>query len=145
MIVMNKGVIVGAILVVVVIFTTGVAYFVLVPKNTAQKTVTPAPLTIPVQPKTEKTVTETPAVNQIKLVVLTPKDKAVVKTSSVKVTGQTVPSIDVAINELNIKSDTKGNFSANLTLSEGDNPIIVSAFDAEGNSSEQEITVIYEP
>lgn len=144
MIVMNKGVIIGAILVVVVIFTAGIAYFVLVPKNTVQKPVTPVPLTIPTQPKKTE-VTEVPAVNQIKLVVLTPKDKAIVKTSSVKVTGQTVPNADVAINELNIKSDAKGNFSANLTLSEGDNPIVVSAFDADGNTSEQEITIIYEP
>jgi len=139
MIAMNKGVIVGAVLVVVVIFAAGVAYFVLAPKNVAKKSTVPtAPLIIPAQPKKTE-VTEVP------LVVLTPKDKAVVKTSFVKVTGQTVPNADVAINELNLKADAKGNFSANLTLYEGDNPIIISAFDADGNTSEQEITVVYEP
>lgn len=136
---MSKVVIVAFVFAVIVAVVGLGAFFVMSSKK-AVAPAAPALLTIPPAPQPP---VKTP-VNQIKLVVLTPVDKAVVTLPTLKVTGQTVPNADVAINEIDTKSDASGNFSANVSLNEGDNPIIVDAFDADGNTSEQELTVTYQ-
>ncbi len=138
---MSKVVVIVFVVVVLVAVLGIGAFFIVTTKNTASPAVTTQVLTIPQTP-TPQPLAQTP-VNQIKLVVLTPVDKAVVTLPTLKVTGQTVPNADVAINEIDTKSDASGNFSANVSLNEGDNPIIVDAFDENGNTSEQELTVTY--
>ena len=65
-------------------------------------------------------------------------------TPSVTVTGKSFPYAEVFINDTEIKADASGNFTAPVTLDEGENIISVMANDENGNSAEQEITVTYE-
>ncbi len=81
---------------------------------------------------------------QITLDITSPQNGATVTTSAVTVAGKTVPNADVNVNDVSLKADAQGNFSTRLTLDEGDNMIDVVANDANGNNSEQEITVTYQ-
>jgi len=105
------------------------------PKNTMPTTTGTTGATAP-------TVAPIPKVT---LNITSPVDKSVVSTPTIKVSGTTIPNAEVAINELDIKSDATGAFSANLTLDEGDNPITIDAFDADGNTNSVDLTVTYEP
>lgn len=143
---MSKVVIV-AFVVAVLIAVVGLGVFA-IKSITGKSVMTSKTISLP----TMQNINQTPAAmtppstpaNQIKLVVLTPTDKAVVASANTKVAGQTVPNADVSVNEVDTKADASGNFSATLSLNEGDNPIIVDAFDADGNTSEQELTVTYQ-
>lgn len=84
-------------------------------------------------------------VSQIKLTITAPVDKSVVATNTITVTGQTIPNADVSVNEVDTKADGQGNFSAKVQLTEGDNPIVINAFDANGAAAEKEILVTYQP
>ncbi len=90
------------------------------------------------------TPTQAP-VNQINLSVSAPVNNSPVTTPSILVSGKTVANADVGINDTEIKADGKGNFSATLTLDEGENTIVVVASDVNGNASEQDLTVTYNP
>jgi len=79
------------------------------------------------------------------LTVTSPLNGAIVKNSSISIQGKTVPKADVFVNDMETVADSKGNFSINLNLEEGENIISVSANDADGNYAEQELTVTYEP
>ena len=145
---MNKVLIIGGIILVIV-FVLAVGFFVLVyPQMTAPVTV--APIETPkTQTTPAKTLPQTPTaqttIEQIKLTVTSPADKATVTTSSLTISGETVPNADVAVNELELKANHAGKFSGKLTLSEGDNPVVITAVDTNGNYAEKEITVTYEP
>lgn len=144
---MSKALVIGGI-VLVVVFVSAVAFLVLVYPQMTATPVVPV-ITPPVQtttPKTAPPVIPPPAtIDQIKLTITSPVDKAVVTTPTITVTGDTVPNANVAINELELKANAAGKFSAKLTLSEGDNPIVINAIDANGNYSEKELTVTYQP
>ena len=49
------------------------------------------------------------------------------------------------VNESETKADSSGNFSATLTLDEGENYILVVANDSSGNYAEKEFTITYTP
>lgn len=83
--------------------------------------------------------------NQIKLNVSYPTNGTVVNTSSITVKGQTVPSGSVFVNDKELKADSQGNFSTTITLDEGENTISIAANDDQGNSSEVEMNVTYNP
>ncbi|MBI3887886.1 hypothetical protein HY310_02355 [Candidatus Microgenomates bacterium] len=148
---MNKALVVsGLVLLAVVVIAVG-AFFVATstvsktPKSPDQNAVTVPDLNNqPTSPTNSVPPTEPAVENQIKLVIQSPIDKSVVTTPSVKVTGQTVPNADVSINEIDTKANAAGNFSATVSLSEGENPIIIDAFDAEGNTSESVLSVTYQ-
>lgn len=95
-------------------------------------------------PATPATTTPKP-VSQISLQVIQPTSGQVLSAATVNVSGKTVANADVSVNDKDLKADTMGNFSTMVNLDEGDNPISVTAFDADGNTSEQEITVTYQP
>ncbi len=80
-----------------------------------------------------------------KLEITSPTDKLVIKMPSVLIQGTTVPDAEVSFNEISVKADTTGKFTGNIPLFEGENPIIITAIDTEGNMIEKEISVIYEP
>ncbi|MBI3558984.1 cadherin-like beta sandwich domain-containing protein [Candidatus Gottesmanbacteria bacterium] len=84
------------------------------------------------------------APNQITLQITQPTNGQVLSAATVKVTGKTAANADVSVNDKDVKADASGNFTATINLEEGDNPIMVTAFDADGNTSEQEITVTYQ-
>ena len=128
-----------ALIAVVVIALLGIVGFILVKPKTV---VAPEVVTV-----ATPTPTPTPVVqnkNQIKLVVDN-KDGSIVKTNKVIIKGVTIPKAEVFINDLELVADAKGNFSGTITLEEGDNPISIIAVDENGNSSEEEITITYEP
>jgi hypothetical protein len=150
---MNKGLLMAVVIGILVLLVGGIAFAMLVLPDLLAKPAAPAaptPVvapnpTVPVQPApTVPTVPPAP-VNQIKLTVLKPTNGATVATATQTVSGQTVPNADVSINDVETKADTKGNFSARITLTEGDNPIVINAFDADGNNSELELTITYAP
>ena len=128
-----------ALIAVVTIALLGIVGFILVKPKTV---VAPEVVTV-----ATPTPTPTPVVqnkNQIKLVVDN-KDGSIVKTNKVIIKGVTIPKAEVFINDLELVADAKGNFSGTITLEEGDNPISIIAVDENGNSSEEEITITYEP
>lgn len=83
------------------------------------------------------------ATNQITLTVTSPANNATVTSGTVIVRGKTVPNADVFVNDAETKADASGNFSASLTLDEGENPIVVVANDTNGDTAEQNILVTY--
>ncbi len=85
-----------------------------------------------------------PTVSQIPLTIISPVNGSTVKIASVVVKGTTSQNAEVFVNETQTMADAKGNFSASLSLDEGDNIIVVTVNDANGNYSEKDITVIYD-
>lgn len=61
-----------------------------------------------------------------------------------KVSGKTKANAEVFVNEKELKADANGNFSTNLVLDEGENFIVVSVNDEDGNTAEENLTVNYE-
>jgi hypothetical protein len=110
----------------------------------------------PVQTQTNETANNTtgevappqttpvPTIGEISLTISSPTNGTIVKKSTLTVSGTTVPRAEVAVNETEVVADTKGNFSANITLDEGDNLIVITANDASGNLAETELTVTYD-
>lgn len=82
--------------------------------------------------------------NSLKLQITSPSHQSSVMSSYITLRGKTVAGADVFVNDKETVADGNGDFSVGLTLDEGDNPIIVVANDAGGNTSEQEIIILYE-
>ena len=85
------------------------------------------------------------AVSGITLTISTPSNNATVSSGSLTVKGKTVAGAEVFVNDLETKADASGNFSATMTLEEGDNYILIVANDAAGNYSEKELSITYTP
>lgn len=83
--------------------------------------------------------------NQISLIVSSPTKNQVVTAATLTVSGKTVPNADVSVNDKDLKANAQGNFSALVTLDEGENEIVVTASDDAGNFSEWQTTVTYTP
>lgn len=116
---------------------------------TAEITITASPSAplIPTQtetaaPPSEPSVSTSP---QILLTITSPLPDSTVYTPTISVRGKTVPRAEVSVNEKDTTADSSGNFSATLTLDEGENTIFITAVDDEGNSAETELIVTYEP
>lgn len=82
---------------------------------------------------------------EIELTISSPTDKSVISSQTVTVKGKTKPLADVAVNDQEKKADGSGNFSAIITLEEGENSIFVLVSDEDGNNAEKELTVTYQP
>jgi hypothetical protein len=83
------------------------------------------------------------ATNQITLSVTSPLNNATVTSPALTVRGKTAPNAEVFVNDAETKADAGGNFFASITLDEGENPVVIVANDANGNSAEQDIMVTY--
>lgn len=81
------------------------------------------------------------AAEEIPLTIFQPTKDAIVTTAQIVVRGKTKAGAEVFINDKDTTAERDGNFSASLTLDEGENLIIVTTNDAEGNMAEQELTV----
>lgn len=79
------------------------------------------------------------------MTITSPQSDAVVTTESVVVSGKTFPRAEVFVNDTEIIADAVGNFTTSVDLEEGENSIVITANDQEGNIAEQEITVTYTP
>lgn len=77
------------------------------------------------------------------LTITSPVDEVTVSQNKVTVTGKTVAGADVSVNEKDLTADADGNFSATISLDEGENPILITAGNGDG-FEEKEITVYYE-
>lgn len=78
------------------------------------------------------------------LSITSPTSDSTVTSPTITVKGKTAPSAEVFINEKDTVADANGNFFVMLTLDEGENLIIVTANDDEGNSAEKELVVTFE-
>lgn len=141
---MNKGLII--VLIVVGVLVLGGAGFVGY-KMLYPPTVPVVPLPVIKTPAAAPSgaPSATKPVNQISLQITQPTNGQVLSAVTVNVTGKTVANAEVSVNDKDVKADATGNFSTTVNLEEGDNPIMVTAFDADGNTSEQELTVTYQP
>ncbi|OGK23160.1 hypothetical protein A2954_00530 [Candidatus Roizmanbacteria bacterium RIFCSPLOWO2_01_FULL_37_12] len=97
--------------------------------------------------KGEQTVSEPePSAEEgLYLEVKRPADGDTVASPSLTVMGITETNAEVFINETELRADLQGNFSSTITLEEGENVIVITASDEEGNYSEKTLTVTYEP
>lgn len=116
---------------------------------------------IPIPPKASDAARETPtqaannisptragaatAPAQLSLAITQPIDGTQFTTARIIVAGKTAAKAEVFISDQELIADGSGNFSTSLILDEGENIIMVVANDDSGNSSEQEITVSYNP
>lgn len=80
---------------------------------------------------------------QITLTISSPQPGAVVTGSRLAVGGRTAPKAEVYVNEAEVIADASGNFTATITLDEGENPVIVTAVDENGNMAEKDFVVTY--
>ncbi len=110
------------------------------PNNFLQKNY---PTSTQTQQKNEDPITAE-YTNGISLDVFQPQHASTVTNPTITVKGKTAPLADVFINEAEMKADTQGYFSTNLTLDEGENPIVIVVNDESGNSAEKELVVTYE-
>jgi len=93
----------------------------------------------------EQTTTPTSPLykQEIPLSIISPTNGSVVTYSSLIVKGNTAPKAEVFVNDKETVADTQGNFSVTLTLDDGENIIVVTANDSQGNSSEKELIITY--
>lgn len=87
-----------------------------------------------------------PASNSI-LVVSSPEDESLSDTAAITVKGQTQPNLDLLVlaekSEIFVKSDTRGNFSAAVSLETGYNQLRIIVFDASGTEYSVDRLVTY--
>ena len=70
------------------------------------------------------------------LTVISPADSATLSTNTITVQGQTSPGATVTVDDQTDLADANGNFSINISLSNGPNAIDVVATDDNGDTSE---------
>lgn len=94
----------------------------------------------------ESVIPQKASVNEgLELAIIKPVDGMVVSDNQLKVQGKTAPNAEVFINDRELKADSQGSFSANISLDEGQNVVVITASDEEGNYAEKELAVTYEP
>jgi hypothetical protein len=111
--------------------------------SASQPTKVPAPTAPPAV--VASPTSSVPVVPSLTLTVSQPVTGSTVNTPSVSVKGTTSPGAEVFVNDNSLTADSKGIFSSNVTLEEGENYILVLANDDKGASAEQEILVTYTP
>ncbi len=128
----------------------GGVWFVYRDKQASQKSAT-SEVNESISPTPDISAVTTPIVNggsvvtsEITLTVSAPINGATVTTATVVVRGKTKPNAEVFVNDEATVADTSGSFSVTLTLDEGDNPIVISANDEDGNVAEKELIVNYD-
>ena len=73
------------------------------------------------------------ASNNMSLTITSPLNGATLNSPSVTLSGKTSPNAEVFVNDKQTQADAKGNFSIKLNLDEGQNGLVITANDAEGN------------
>jgi cytoskeletal protein RodZ len=106
---------------------------------------TPTPIiSLPPKDVQQKVITQDEKSHKaLTLTVTSPVDKSTVTKATLVVKGKTSPKAEVFVNDSEGVADANGNFSLNITLDEGDNPVIVMANDAAGNAAEQDLNITY--
>ncbi len=131
----------GAILVIAV----AAVYFGFQRQNNLQRSLEETSTTAVTETIQPTTASETASVQTFEeglaLTISQPQDKEILTTNQVTVKGKTKANAEVFVNDTELKADASGNFSALLTLDEGENYITVVANDELGNFAEKEIMV----
>jgi cytoskeletal protein RodZ len=83
--------------------------------------------------------------SKFSLEIIEPQDSSVVKASTVKVRGTTLPDAEVRVNDQFVIVDAAGAFTAVVSLEAGPNSVEVTATDTAGNEEFRLITVMYLP
>ena len=94
-------------------------------------------------PKDSDTAAMVTKIAQITLTVSSPANNSTVRTAKVTVKGKTLAKAEVFANEAEGVADAAGNFSLPVNLDDGDNEIIITAVDSDGNVAETVVTVTY--
>lgn len=79
------------------------------------------------------------------LEVTSPVNGATVSDPTLVVSGKTESNAEVFINEIELTADSQGNFSTTITLEEGENVVVITVSDDDGNYAEKELSAVYEP
>jgi len=90
----------------------------------------------------EEIPTAEPVAKGLILEIIEPKENVTYNNPSIKVSGKTSAYAEVYVNDIQTKADEKGYFSLNYNLDEGENLLIITANDQDGNYAEKEIIVI---
>lgn len=98
-----------------------------------------------VSPLPEVSTAEEPVSSGLNLKIISPANGSTVSTSNIKLQGQTTPAAEIFVNDLETKADSRGDFSLNLELLEGENEFAIIATDDEGNFAEATLAVTYTP
>ncbi len=130
------AIIVGGVLGIAIAFGVWRANIALTPKNLLVQTQSPTP------------VSPSPATSTfLSLTITSPEDESVIDKDSVTLTGKATSLAAIAIvlenSETIVTADKDGIFSSTVKLSEGPNIITVTAFTAEGETIEKQITIVY--
>lgn len=137
----------GIILFIAVLSVIASGIFILNKQKQKISSPPPGESTISITPEAAATgtseVTMVKEVSEITLSVTTPLSGTSVATSKVTMKGKTAPKAEVFANEAEGVADSSGNFSLTVALDEGENSIIVTAVDENGNVAEKEILVTY--
>jgi len=139
--------------VIVIVILIGAGLFIL--RARSQREITPAeyfpePTAAATTQETQEETffpAATPAVGKpvtsLTLTISSPAYGVTVTSAKLTVRGKTLPKAEVFVNDVETVADGSGNFSATLTLDEGENYIIVFANDDAGNAVEKELIVNY--
>ncbi|MEK7524745.1 MAG: hypothetical protein AAB548_00015 [Patescibacteria group bacterium] len=107
-------------------------------KEAASATGTPGAVVAPAAP--------TPAVES-KLTIAEPLNHAVVNTSTIKISGKTIPASTIAVesteDDMLVTADAAGNFSTNIKLAGGENLIKITTLLPDQKTATIEVSVIY--
>lgn len=79
------------------------------------------------------------------LEIIQPKDKADYESGTAEIIGKTDPEADLLINDHLVVINKEGNFTYQLSLSFGENNVIIKAIDKAGNQAEQKLSLTYSP
>jgi hypothetical protein len=84
---------------------------------------------------------------KLTLKILSPENNALVNEAKIKITGKTLPNINIVIlseeNENILQSDEQGQFIQEITLASGTNEIKISAFDNNGAETNTTLDLVY--
>ncbi|MCX7955995.1 MAG: hypothetical protein N2593_02755 [Patescibacteria group bacterium] len=75
------------------------------------------------------------------LEITSPKENQIFNQQEITIEGKTLPNAEVFINEKSIKTDSRGNFSLNYNLDEGENEITIIVNDDQGDYVEKSLIV----
>lgn len=96
------------------------------------------------QPTPTASVSPTPTAS---LVITSPQDHSVINTSTIKITGKSLPNSAIALisseDDILVTADTSGNFNADFKLTGGENVIEISALSPDQKIETTKISVIY--
>lgn len=95
----------------------------------------------------DKTPTDINPLPEKSLIIISPLDQSISSEGKTTVSGSCSPLSWIAImgekGEKIVQADEKGNFATDLLLISGENEIIITAIDAEGNEISKTLTIVY--